>query len=174
MASHFAELQDDIEDLGPVSAFVDEFVDVVKSLPWMEHFDPQEANVLTDHMDCFGVPRQSVVLREGDDGDFLAILLTGKAMITKSLDGVSKMIQEVKPGDVIGEMSLIDGQKRFASCITTEPSDFAVLTLQNFKSLLEHHPRLGNKLLLMLLRLTSSRLRRATTLVLPDLRDASL
>jgi CRP-like cAMP-binding protein len=70
---------------------------------------------------------------------------------------------------MIGEMSLVDGQKRFASCMAVEPSDFAVLTHDNLHKLLADHPDLGNKFLLMLLGVTVGRLRQATLTMLPNL-----
>ncbi|MFY8043629.1 MAG: hypothetical protein ACOVOD_11980, partial [Rhodoferax sp.] len=45
------------------------------------------------------------------------------------------------------------------TCITTEPSDFAVLSLQNLNALLSDHPRLGNKFLLVLLKIATTHLR---------------
>jgi CRP/FNR family cyclic AMP-dependent transcriptional regulator len=174
MPSNFAELQPDVEPLGAVSDFVNEFIEAVKLQPLLASFSRQEIALLSEYLECFGVPRQAAVLREGDEGDFLVILITGKAEIVKLHEGVEKIVYELKPGDVIGEMSLVDGQKRFASCVTTEPSDFAVLTHDSLNSMLADHPRLGNKFLLMLLSLSTSRLRHATALMLPGLLDAAV
>ncbi len=172
MPSNFADLQPDVEPLGAVSDFVNEFIEAVKSQPLLAGFSRQEIALLSEYLECFGVPRDSAVLREGDEGDFLVILITGKAVIVKTFDGLEKIVCEIKPGDVIGEMSLVDGQKRFASCITTEPSDFAVLTHESLNAMLTDHPRLGNRFLLMLLGLSTARLRHATGLNLPGLVDA--
>ena len=173
MTSHFADLMPDVEPLGPVSDFVNEFIDAVSPQPMFQGFSAQETALLSQYMECFGVPRDSTVLREGDEGDFLAILVTGKAVILKAYDGVDKVVHELNTGEMFGEMSLIDGQKRFATCVTTEPSDFAVLTRERMDDMLADHPRLANKFLLMLLSLSTSRLRHATTYMLPGLMDES-
>ncbi len=159
MTSSFAELQPDLEPLGTVSDFVNEFIDAVKPQHFFDGFSSQETELLSSYLEVFGVPRQSTVLREGDEGDFLAILVTGKAVIVKSTDHTDVVLREVGPGEIIGEMSLIDGLPRVATCITTEPSDFAVLSLQNLNALLSDHPRLGNKFLLVLLKITTTHLR---------------
>ncbi|MFM2276134.1 MAG: hypothetical protein RL211_2006 [Pseudomonadota bacterium] len=175
MGSQFAELQSDVEPLGTVSDFVNEFIDAVRNQPVFEGFSRQETTMLSEYMECYGVPRGSTVLREGDEGDFLAILVTGKAVIFKSHGRPDeKVVRKLSPGALFGEMSLIDGQKRFASCVTTEPSDFAVLSRDNLNAILADHPRLGNKFLLMLLKLSTSRLREATMVILPSLVDISL
>ncbi len=171
MLSNFAQFQPDIEPLGAVSGFVDEFLDVVKPQSLFGAFTDAETATLTEYMECLGVPRQSTVMHEGTEGDCMAILVTGAAMILKSHDGRQKVVHEVMPGEIIGEMSLIDGRRRFASCVTTEPSDFAVLSRTGLDALLNDHPSLGNKFLLMLLRLVTSRLRHATTTLLPGLPD---
>jgi CRP-like cAMP-binding protein len=173
MTTNFAEFDPNIESLGSVSDFVNEFIDAVGPQALFEGFDREETALLTGYMECYGVPRDSLVLREGDEGNFLAILVTGRAIIIKSFEGVEKVVHDLQPGEMIGEMSLVDGQKRFASCVTTEPSDFAVLTHDNLYALIDAHPRLGNKLLLMLLGLTTNRLRHATTFMLPGLLDNS-
>ena len=163
MGSQFAELQSDVEQLGAVSDFVNEFIEAVKTEPIFHEFSRQETAMLSEYMECYGVPRESEVLREGDEGDFLAILVTGKASVLKSKGTPQEhLVRKLLPGALIGEMSLIDGQRRFASCVTSEPSDFAVLSRDNLNAILADHPRLGNKFLLMLLKLTTLRLREAT------------
>ena len=80
-------------------------------------------------------------------------------VIKQAGDGSTKFIAAVGPGASLGEMSLIDGQARFATCISTEPVDFAVLDRKALNEVLVSQPRLGNKLLLLLLQLMAKRLR---------------
>jgi CRP-like cAMP-binding protein len=163
MGSNFADLQPDVQSLGTVRDFVEEFIEVLKKQPGMRHFSSQELTLLAEYMDCFGVPRNSTVIHEGDDSDFLTILITGEAQVIKH-DGVEETVARIiSPGELVGEMSMLDGQSRYASCVTSEPSDFAVLTHQKLNDMLADHPRLGNKFLLMLLGLSTSRLRSALT-----------
>jgi len=171
MNSHFAQLEADVEPLGNVRDYVNEFVSAVQAGSLLEGFHRREILSLSQYLECYGVPRHATVLREGDDGDFFAVLLTGSAVIVKWHDGVEKIVATVRPGDMIGEMSMIDGQKRFASCITTTPCDFAVLTQDKFNALLAEHPRLSNKVLLSLLQASNARLRHATSEMLPKLAD---
>jgi CRP-like cAMP-binding protein len=169
MSSSFAELVLNIEPLGRVSGFVDEFVEAVKPQPFFADLSRIEATVLSGYLDCYGVPSGAVVVREDDVGNFLAILLTGRAIISKAFEGSDRLIHEMAIGEMVGEMSLVDGQPRFASCVAIEPSDFAVLTKEDFDALLNEHPKLGNKLLLKLLELSTARLRDATLQMLPGL-----
>lgn len=167
MPVNFAEFEPHIEPLGSASDFVNEFIDVIEPQPLFDGFSREEYALLSSYLQCFGVPRQSVVLREGDVGNFLAILVTGNAVMLKTYAGVEKVVHALNPGEIIGETSLIDGQARRATCITTEPSDFAVLTRAHLDTLLEEHPRLGNKVLLMLLNVSTHKLRSATATLQP-------
>ena len=167
MSSNFDQLSAGAQSLGTARDFVDEFIDVLKKQRAMQHFSRQELTLLAEYMDCFGVGRHSTVVREGDDGDFLAILVTGAAQIVKNRDGQQTVVRELKPGELFGEMSMIDGERRVANCITSEPSDFAVLSHQKLNDMLADHPRLGNKFLLMLLGLTAARLRQALHVEIP-------
>lgn len=167
MTTNFAEFDPNMESLGSVRDFANERIDAVGPQALFEGFDRQETALFTGYMDCYGVPRDSLVLREGDEGNFLAILVTGRAMIIKSFEGIEKVVHDLQPGEMIGEMSLVDGQKRFASCVTTEPSDFAVLSNEKLYALIDAHARLGNKLLLMLRGLTANRLRQAPPSLCP-------
>jgi CRP-like cAMP-binding protein len=63
------------------------------------------------------------------------------------------------PGKTLGEMSLIDGEPRFASCVTLEPTLFAVLDRAALIRVVSDEPRVGVKLLMELLLLLNQRLR---------------
>jgi CRP/FNR family cyclic AMP-dependent transcriptional regulator len=170
MTNLLAPLFPHLEDLGGASGFVEEIQEILKTLSLFEGFNRQESALLCDYMECFGAPSRSTILREAEHGDFLILILTGRISVVKEhAPGHSKVIAEVGPGGFLGEMALFDNQPRFASCITSEPTDFAVLTRDGLNDILIDHPRLGNKLLLTLLQLMTQRLRDAVTLLLPTL-----
>lgn len=158
------------ECLGKATRFAEEIHEVIDRVPLFEDFGSQEFRALCDFMVCYAAPRQSVLIREGDVGNFLIVLLTGKVDVVKQAgDGSMKLIASLGPGALFGEMSLIDGQARFATCISTEPVDFAVLDRKALNDVLVTLPRLGNKFLLLLLQLMTRRLRDSSTRLLPHL-----
>jgi hypothetical protein len=85
----------------------------------------------------------------------MAILLTGKTVILQAPQGRQHVVSQLRPGDMLGEISLIGGKTRFASCVTAAPSDFAVLTTDRLKQMLDDQPRMGHQFLLMLRGLTT-------------------
>jgi CRP/FNR family transcriptional regulator, cyclic AMP receptor protein len=159
-----------LEHLGSALGFVEEIQNVVEKLSLFDGFTHTDYCNLCEYMECFGARKNVTLLSEGAMGDFLLILLTGQVEVIKESDAAEKkLVTRVGPGSFIGEMSLIDGQRRFASCITTQPTDFAVLTRHKLNIILTDHPQLGAKLLLVLLQLMTNRLRDATTRMLPTI-----
>lgn len=161
--------------LGSATDFADEIRPILSSLALFEGCSESECAVLLDYLQCYGAASNVTVLQEDDIGDFMIMVLTGRIDVLKAdADGTMRMVAHIAPGGILGEMSLIDGQHRFATCVTREPTDFAVLTRQSLNNILIDHPRLGNKLLLILLQLMVSRLREATTRMLPTLASEAI
>lgn len=150
----------DLEFLGSAEKYVENIQGVIEHVKLFEDFSFDEIKMLSFYMRCYRAPANYTLLEEGSDGDYLVLLLSGTVRVDKLVfrQGVTQ-IAEVKIGDVLGEMSLIDGRPRFASCVTTENVDFAVLTHESLNEVLVHHSRLGNKFLLVLLQLMAHRLR---------------
>ncbi len=152
-----------LEHLGSATGFVSEIQDIFKVLPLFENFTPGEYVTFCEYMDCFATPGHAEILTEDRPGDFMLLVLTGQVEVLKSCGTQqNKVVAQVGPGGFLGEMSLVDGQPRFASCVAIAPTDFAVLTRPALNAILDIHPRLGAKVLLLLLQLTTSRLRDAT------------
>jgi len=63
------------------------------------------------------------------------------------------------PGKTLGEMSLIDGEPRFASCIALDKVEVAVLDRESLSRIIADEPRIGVKLMMELLMLLNQRLR---------------
>src|SRR5262249_29820140 len=81
------------------------------------------------------------LFHENDGGDSLFIVQSGRVDIFKNIRGdVDRSLASFGPGDVIGEMSFIDGARRSATARTTESSEFLVLSRQSFAKVLKERP----------------------------------
>jgi CRP-like cAMP-binding protein len=70
-----------------------------------------------------------------------------------------QFIAQVDAGRILGEMSMIDGEARFATCVALEPTVIAVLDRENLARIIVEQPLLGAKLLMELVLMLSQRLR---------------
>lgn len=81
------------------------------------------------------------LFRENDEGDALWILRSGRAEIFKAIRGdVDRVLASLGPGEVIGEMSFVDGSRRSAGVRTTEASEFSVLSRGAFERVHRERP----------------------------------
>lgn len=102
------------------------------------------------------IPAKTTVFKEGDKGDALYIVKSGKINILKrTSSGVDSVLVSLGKGAVIGDMAIIDEQPRSASIATIPESTFLIITKEDFRSLLAEVPEIS----FQILRLTTERLR---------------
>ena len=103
------------------------------------------------------------LFREGEDQrlDHLLLLLDGEVSVDTGADAsrTGVAISILGPGSVIGEMALLDGAPRSASCTTVSPVRAAGLMRAGLERLIEDEPRAAAKLLVGLGAHTAERLR---------------
>lgn len=101
-------------------------------------------------------PTGTMVIREGDRGDALYILKSGKINVLKRTSaGIDSLITTLSRGAMIGEMAIIDEQPRSASIATTQETTFLIITKNDFKKLLNENPEIT----FQMFRVTNERLR---------------
>jgi CRP-like cAMP-binding protein len=74
-----------------------------------------------------------------------------------------QVIAVVDAGKTLGEMSMIDGEPRFATCIADQPTMIAVLNRENLARIIVEQPMLGAKILMEFVLMLSQRLRATST-----------
>ena len=85
-------------------------------------------------------PRNTVLINEGDEGDSLFIVLSGRVKVYASNDAGREVVIDFHgPGEYLGEMSL-DGAPRSASVVTVESSTCAVVSRAQFREFILAHP----------------------------------
>ena len=96
-------------------------------------------------------PKGKVLIREGDVGDALFIILAGRVKVYASNDeGREVVIDFHGLGEYVGEMSL-DGAPRSASVVTVEPTTCAVVDRERFRDFVLAHPDFALNLVLKLI-----------------------
>ncbi len=97
-------------------------------------------------------PKQTVLILEGDVGDSLYIILSGKVRVyASSAAGREIVLGFHGPGEYVGEMSL-DGAPRSASVVTAEPTTCVVITRTQFQGFVAAHPEVAQHLIETLIR----------------------
>ena len=127
----------------------------------LEDLSAPEANALGALMPRVRAKVGQVLIREGDLGDWMLIILSGTVDVTKQTEEGDKpsRLAVIKQGAALGEMSMLDAAPRYASCTAIEVVEAAVLTRAAVAELIQSHPATGAKLLVKLTQLLAQRLR---------------
>ncbi len=150
----------EFEQYGNAIDHLDEINAIIEQIPFFAGFNPNDLAGVARHMRCYLAPEGAEIIREGETGEFVLLLLEGKIEILKqNTQGVPQRIGIVSAGETVGEMSLVDGAPRFASCSALEPIKFAVLDRRALDLIFAKEPQLGITILSGLLRLLNQRLR---------------
>jgi CRP-like cAMP-binding protein len=152
--------------------------------PLLHDFTPEEADLLGATMLRVRARPGQVLIAEGEASDWMMLLLQGTVDVGKRKIGAEMDSEEpgdvtrlavVKEGAVIGEMSMLDGEPRYASCWALSEVEAAVLSRAAVGRLISAHPGVGAKLLVKLTQLLAQRLRNTSSQLVKHLqkKDAS-
>jgi CRP-like cAMP-binding protein len=129
----------------------------------LEDLTPQEADTLGALMPLLRARAGQTLISEGDVGDWMLLLLSGTVDVLKaSTNGETSRLAVIKEGTSVGEMSMLDGAPRNASCVAIEDVQAGVLTRAVIARLIQEHPAIGAKLLVKLTQLLAQRLRNSS------------
>ncbi|MFZ5891851.1 MAG: Crp/Fnr family transcriptional regulator [Myxococcota bacterium] len=113
-------------------------------IPLFAALEPAECRLIASLIRVQRFAQRSTVVWEGDTGGALYFILTGylKAL-SRGADGNEVLLSVMGPGEVFGELSVLDGQPRSASVVALEPSELAVVERAPLLSLVQKSPALA-------------------------------
>ena len=155
-----------LEVLGPCQR-LSEWPGLLEQSPLLQDFRPAEADVLGSLMLHVRARPGQMLIAEGDSTDWMMLLLRGTVDVGKRLGhdadreerGDNTRLAVLRPGYVLGEMSMFDGEPRYASCWALSEVESAVLDRSAVARLIKARPEIGAKLLVKLTQLLAQRLR---------------
>ncbi len=157
------QLLDALEKLGDGSAFAGQIIALVGRSQFFAEFDRDDIALLARYMQIYRAQAGQTLIREGNIGDYMLLVIEGSIAIYKaSPAGAQQHMTTVSRGRTLGEMSMIDGEPRFATCIAAETSVFGVLSRDNMVRIVIEKPSLGAKILIKLVTMLSQRLRQTS------------
>jgi CRP-like cAMP-binding protein len=118
-------------------------VDVLSRLPLFEGCSKRDLNQIASKTVEMDRPAGTILTRAGRDGGLMFVILEGQAEVEK--DGT--ILGRLGPGDVIGELSLIDGQPRSANVRAVTDLKVLELAQDDFRTLVDSSPKFVQSLL---------------------------
>jgi CRP/FNR family cyclic AMP-dependent transcriptional regulator len=141
----------------------------LKAVPFFTLLSDRELDVIRAVASEKSYPKNAVVLTEGEMGDSLYMIQSGKVKVfIGDEEGREIILKILGPGAFFGEMSMVDKQPRSASVTTLEPSTFQVLTHALFEKCVEQEPRIATMVMQILAQRVREADRKIGTLALMD------
>lgn len=130
-----------------------EFAAILKMNPMFAELDAPELQRISGLCHTRHLAAGEVLFRKGDDGDALFGVRRGQIRIeTGASDGARLTLNFLAPGDLFGEVAVLDGQSRTADATAGEPTELFVLRREDILAHLEREPRVAIKLIELLCR----------------------
>lgn len=130
----------------------------LERLPLLARLQTEDVRALAQRGRARRFREGDMIVREGDPGDALYVVLEGRARILVSSSlGDEATVADLGPGDCIGEFSVLDGLPRSATAVATTDVRTLGISREDFREWLEARPAAAFALLEEL----SMRLRRA-------------
>ena len=153
-----------LEHLGEGTALAQQIFDMIGHSKFFADFTREDVQRLTGFMQIYRSESGQMIIREGDIDDYMMLIIQGRVEIVKTdSHGNLQPMTTVGPGATLGEMSMIDGEPRFATCMALEPTTFAALSRDSMVQIILEEPSLGAKVLVKLVTLLSQRLRQTSS-----------
>jgi CRP-like cAMP-binding protein len=149
--------------------------DLLRESPFLQDFSPGEADILGRAMLRVRAQPGQLLIAEDDPSDWMLLLVSGTLDVFKRRVGTDPAQGEVervavlRPGATVGEMSMLDGEPRYASCRALGEVEAGVLTRAAVAELISEQPAVGAKVLVKITQLLAQRLRNTANQLLRQL-----
>ena len=123
----------------------------------------EDARIVLQYMAPSRVRAGAVFIEEGEavHTDYMVLLLDGDVRVDTGAQPTREgtVVNVIGPGSLIGEMGLLDGGPRSATCTAATDLLVAVLSRESLRRLMDEHPGVAARLLLAISKRMSDRLR---------------
>jgi CRP/FNR family transcriptional regulator, cyclic AMP receptor protein len=113
--------------------------------------DDRERAALRRHARQVRFPAGVRLLQQGEPGDKVLVIESGRAKVTYVTSGGRELVLRFcGPGELVGELAVLDGRPRLSSIVALEEVEALVIPAGDFRALLLSHPGIAWLLLVML------------------------
>jgi CRP/FNR family transcriptional regulator, cyclic AMP receptor protein len=118
-------------------------IELLKRVPLFERCSGRELGQIAMLADELDLPSARDLTREGAGGFEFIILVEGEAEVVRGV----RVVNELGPGDFVGEIALVSGKPRTATVRTRGPARVLVITASGFRTLMHDVPSIKDKVL---------------------------
>ncbi len=122
---------------------LDPKLEILRQVPLFTGCRDKELQQIASLMDEMDAPEGYVLTREGHPGRECFVIAEGEVAVEVG----GREVARVGPGEIVGEMSLIDNEARSATTVCATQTRFFVLDVRSFAQLLAEHETVARKVL---------------------------
>jgi CRP-like cAMP-binding protein len=122
--------------------------DILMSVPLFSELSKRHVKRIAELMDEERYHEGAKIVREGEDGDSMYVLVEGQADVVRD----DRTVDRLLPGDFFGEISLLDGGPRTATIVADTPITVYAIRRGPFNRMLSQEPEIASKVLTALAR----------------------
>ncbi|MGK7922926.1 MAG: cyclic nucleotide-binding domain-containing protein [Trichodesmium sp.] len=123
-----------------------ETVNYLLKLPVFNEFYTEEIQAISDYIFRKKFLAGQVLMRKGEIGSYLAIILDGEVNIVED----SAIFVTRTRGELLGEIALIESQPRSASVVAASDGEVAIISFDDIETIKNTHPQIAIKLISVL------------------------
>jgi serine phosphatase RsbU (regulator of sigma subunit) len=140
-------------------------IDILRNLPFLEGSGPDMVERLAELAVEKRFQPDQIIFQEGSTGADMYLIIEGLVEVVKGEGAEEMVLAKRGPGDMFGEMGLIEASPRFATIRVLEPSRLFEFSEQAMRSLFAEEPQL----LYRTVQVLSARLRESDLQMIEDL-----
>lgn len=109
-----------------------------------------------------------IIFCEYEPGDTFYLIQSGRVQIVKIMDDIEKIVDILHPGEIFGEMAILEEAPRSASAVALDDVKMLEFNRANFEVLMKGNPQIALKLLKLFTKRIYDQKRRFMILTLPE------
>jgi CRP-like cAMP-binding protein len=122
------------------------YAELITGFPLFKGFTANGTRRLLDAGSVKNHSAGAILLKEGDNSDFVLLVLSGKLEVFVERGGQDLVLTEANPGTILGELAMLCGIPRSASVRAQEDSVVLEWPDENFRTLLLRDPSLSQRI----------------------------
>ncbi len=132
---------------------MNEVTEILSRAGIFQGVEPTAVHNLISQLDTAKYPRGTTIFEEGEPGDRLYIIISGKVKLARhSADGRENLLTVMGPSDMFGELSIFDPGPRTSSAVCVTEVICATMDSVMLHQWIAEHPQISEQLLRVLAR----------------------
>ena len=122
-------------------SLINETINFLKESNFFASIEPQYLEKIARRFEMLQIKSGKVLIHEGDPGDSIYLILSGRMRITKQVEGEAILLNESGRGELLGELALLTDEKRASTVSAIRDSLLLKLSKKDFMQFIQEYPQ---------------------------------